>query len=145
MVMNFCQLFSLSGFSVQQVSLGILHVMGLGVSTYVLGNVFFEASDNTGLARTKKNGRCALLWQKLQAYCTVNRIKYQLQNLTLSMLKPGGKPPTVRGKGMQFTCIVDLWLQLAGEIHKARQFTHTHIVHLLVHIYIYCSSSTNAC
>ena len=88
-----CPLINLPSFNVQQATLGILHTMGLGVTAYVLGNVLWEALDNTGLAHTKKDRRCALLLHKLQAGYKVSHIKYQLQHLTLSTLKPGGKPP----------------------------------------------------
>ena len=54
----------------------------------------------------KQEGRCALLWQKLQAYYNVIHIRYELQNLILSMLKPSGKPPKVRGTRMQVRCIM---------------------------------------
>ena len=59
--------------------------------------LLLEALDNTGLAHAKKDGRCALLWQKLQAYDNGNHMRHQLQNLSLSMLKPVGKPPTSQG------------------------------------------------
>ena len=75
-----------------------------------------------------------MLGQTLQAYDKVNHIKYQLQNLTLSMLKLGGKPPEVRGKAMQLICLVDFVLLLAGAMHKVKQSTHTRIVHLLLQI-----------
>ena len=68
MVMHVCPMFSLPGFSVQQVSLGILHAMVLGVAADVLGNVLWEALGGTGMAHAEKDGRCALLWQKLQTY-----------------------------------------------------------------------------
>ena len=105
-----CPLFSLPGFTVQQVILGIFHVMGLGVTAYVLGNVLWEALDNTGLAHAMSEGRCALLWQKLRAYYNVNYIKYRMQNLTWNTTKPAGKPPKVKVECMQVRCIVVVWV-----------------------------------
>ena len=57
-------------FTVQQVILGILHVMCLGVTAYVLRNVLWDGIH-------QEDGRCALLWKKLRAYYTANYIKYQ--------------------------------------------------------------------
>ena len=112
--------------------MGILHVMDLGVTAYVLGNVLWQALDKSGLAHTRKEGRCELLWEKLQAYYKANSIKYQLQNLTLTMIKAKGTPPKVRGTGMQVRYLVDFGGQVACEMYQLNQSSHFHMVHLLM-------------
>ena len=65
--MNFAHCSTFQVVTVQQVTLDILHVMCLGVATYVLGNVLWEALGNTGLARAKKEGLASTCARKRAA------------------------------------------------------------------------------
>ena len=114
-----CQLLSLPSCTVQQVTLGILLVMRLESYNLCAGQWLWEALDNTGLAHANNDGRCDLLWQNLQAYYKVTHIQFQLQNLTLSMLKPGANPPTIRGKCTQVLCIVGLGCNLQAKCTRS--------------------------
>ena len=58
-VMNFAQFSDCQASLCNVLRKGILHVMYLGVTTCVLGNVLWEALDNTGFTHTTKEGRCA--------------------------------------------------------------------------------------
>lgn len=123
-----CPLFSLPGFTSEQVCLGLLHVMDQGVLAYCLGNVLWESLDKLGFAHRQKAGRCALLWQKMQAFYKVYRVKYQLQGLTLKMIKQDGNPPKLRGKGMQLRSLVRFGVECAEEMHTIMPTPHSWLV-----------------
>ena len=134
-----CPLFRLPGFTVDEVCLGVLHVMDLGVTAYTLGNIFFEALDWSGLAHRRREGRCVLLWEKLVTWYRVHNIPNQLQNLTVPMIKRDGQVPKLRCKGKQSRYLVRFGLTLAAEMHDMWHTWHTGLVlEIIMHLdYIY--------
>ena len=123
-----CILFSLPTFTVDDVAMGTLHVMDLGVTAYCLGNVLYEALDYSGLRHSTREGRCCLLWDKLRVYYHVHKIPNQLQGLTISMIRAKNNPPKMRGKGKINRYLVRFALELAWDMHNLHNCWHTQMV-----------------
>ena len=98
--LNPSPLFACPGFAVEQVSIGALHCMDLGVTQDVLGNVFWEALHQSGLPGRSAKERCKALWVKLQRYYQEHKSRDKFQDLTVTMIRKDHKSsPKLKAKG----------------------------------------------
>ena len=127
--MNPSPLFACPGFSIEQVSIGALHCMDLGVTQDVLGNIFWEALHNLGLPGRSIKDRCKALWQKLQRYYKDNKSSNRFQDLTVPMVRKDYKStPKLKAKGGETRALLGFGVLLAQELHGLHDSVHTKMV-----------------
>jgi hypothetical protein len=112
-------LLSLPGFLLRCVVLDWLHVVDLGVSADLLGNLFFEVTMTTkGVCPgPNKDVRLDLLWAKLQAWYKEVKPPSRLDNLTHEMIKGSDHAkPKLRSKGGECRYLLPFGAELAAEV-----------------------------
>jgi len=129
-------LFACPGFTVEQVSIGALRCMDLGVTQDILGNILWEALHELGLPGRSAKERCKTLAVKLQHYYQqqaqaaghpTNTSK--LQDLTLTMIRKDYKSyPKLKAKGAETRALVLFGVALAQELHARHHSGHTRMV-----------------
>jgi hypothetical protein len=124
--LNFiCPLFSIPGFSIESLSLDMMHIMDLGVTQYVVGAVFRKLVDNnfarsTALRATRRRHDNMLhLRRRIKAFYKsqpgrkatyINRISYAQLGTQ--------KKPRLKAKAAETRHLVPLVKQLAAESHR---------------------------
>ena len=122
-------LFACPGFSIEQVSIGALHCMDLGVTQDVLGNTFWEALQDQGLLGRSIKDRCKALWLKLQRYYKDNKSSNRFQDLTVPMVRKDYKStPKLKAKGGETRALLGFGVLLAQELHGLHDSVHTKMV-----------------
>jgi hypothetical protein len=121
-------LFTCPGFSIDDVCIGRLHAMDLGVSQEVLGNIFWEAVLYLRMPGRSQKARVQSLWVRIKAYYAATKPTSQLQKLTKTMVKQDKKPPRLKGKGAETRHLVGLGVQLAQQLQDMYGTEHTHWV-----------------
>ena len=126
--LNFvCPLFSVIGFSVELLSLDVMHIMDLGVLQYLVGAVFWTlvsnnfARSNSDQAEARRASNMLHLRRRLWAfYKSEDRASHEqgkrtkIGKLTLKQLGPHAKP-RLRAKAAETRHLVPLLVQLCRE------------------------------
>ena len=121
-------LFTAPGFTIDDVCIGRLHAMDLGVSQEISGNIFWEAVLHLRMPGRNQALRIHSLWVRIKAYYAARKPTSQLQKLTQPMVKKDKKPPRLRSKGAETRHLVPYAVQLAQQLHDMYGTEHTHWV-----------------
>ena len=132
-------LFGCPGFSVDKVTIGVLHCMDLGVTQEVLGNIMYEFLLHGDLPGSTIAKRLNSLWVMLQEWHKTSKSKCKLQGLTLEMIRKQGKPPKLRAKGAETRHLVPFGLDLATKMEDSHGGAHASLVKSMVeHLHAIC-------
>jgi hypothetical protein len=106
-------IFTSPGVQLKHVKIDWLHMMDLGNSQTVLGNVLWESLVFFPGNTIKE--RVSALWDRMQEFYRRTKPPSRLQKLTLEMLRMPGKAPKLRGKAGETRYLVPFGLEIAQE------------------------------
>ena len=119
-------LIGLPAFSLSLVVLDWLHVVDLGVSADLIGNLFHEITASACLlfpgANTKEK-RLNALWAKLRTWYDECKPAARLDNLTFEMFT-GGKKPKLKAKGGECRYLLPFAAELACQLASKCRSVH---------------------
>ena len=119
-------LFECPGFSVEDVSIGVLHCMDLGVTQDIIGNIFLEAITTLDWPGRSMADKVKTLWLRMQSFYKANRTNNRLQSVTLNTFRPfPNQPPKLKAKGGETRGLVGFGVMLANELHDKNGSDHT--------------------
>ena len=122
-----CPIFSLPGFRLVMVCIGVLHALDLGVSQDLEGNVLWEYLTKFAEGRTLKV-KVEALWDMLRAHYQATRTANRVQTLTLEMVKQDKKGPKMRTKGAETRGLMPFAVEVAMLMHEQRPNDYTKTV-----------------
>jgi hypothetical protein len=117
-------LFSSPGFCLEDIVLDWLHIVDLGISQDLIGNLFHECVLSGGLEGANKDERLKVLWQRLQSFYAEAKSKCRLDMLTIEMFERAKQAPKLRAKGGETRHLVPFAAKLSAEVSANSQTTH---------------------
>ena len=128
-------LFGAPGLLMEHVVLDWLHIVDLGISQDLIGNLLHELVLN-GLPGNNKQERLHVLWDKMKSFYVANKSPVRLGELTLEMFERSGKSPKLRAKGGETRHLVPFAASVAAEMARTKGSDHwkrvSHMFHLLL-------------
>lgn len=121
---NLSPLYLLPGFTMDMISVGVLHCLDLGVAQDILGNIFYDALHYLMEGNTAKD-RVHQLFMRLKQFYKDYKIQNCLQALTLPMIRVAHKAPKLKAKGAETRALAPFGAMLARELDQLWKSTYS--------------------
>lgn len=118
-------IFQLPGFTLDMVTIDVLHALDLGCSQDIVGNVLWEVLHSRVCPEKNLQLKIEGLWTKLKLHYRTLGTPNRLQGLTLAMVRQEGKGPKMRTKGAETKGLVPFALECAQALHNTSPSAHT--------------------
>lgn len=109
-------LFKVPSFRLDHIVLDWLHIVDLGVSQDLVGNLFHELVLQDHLPGNNKKERLTSLWSRIKSFYKEFQVPVRLGELTLEMFEKSNKSPKLRAKGGETRHLIPFCALLTAEL-----------------------------